>query len=859
MTTALALRPLSLPVEAPRAPPDAEARANLAAEAHRKTGRVPPALVADHVVAITAGGDWPVRLAALEALLRRVKAAREGGDAWCIERRPRGKQPYGLYRVSVGGKKAYRVFLEAPRSLAGACECPDFLRNSLGVCKHLWWLLESCFDAAGRPAPGAASAPALSWNPVRPLTGPGDWMERVSCSGAALPARLAAHFVRRGTGLVLRPATLAALPERRALVRLLLAWSSEAGSGEVRASPALAALLAREADALDRTLTGRLEAKAVRRALGSLKRPLFPYQVEGVQRFLEAGRLLLADDMGLGKTAQSIAACHVLHRAGRVKKGLVIVPASLKSQWQREWTGFTDAPLTVVDGTPEQRRALYRGLEDGFLVLNYEQVLKDLPELVRLDPELVVLDEAQRIKNWAAKTSVYVKQLKPRWRLVLTGTPLENRLDELASLMEWVDDLALEPKWRLADWHAKRADGSKEIVGARNLDTLRARLAPASLRRIRKEVLAQLPPRTDTAVPVPLTAEQRAAHADFDLPIAQLMRIGARRPLTQPEFLKLMSCFTQQRVICNGLAQRNFDEVWPMLEKGARPSESTLEGLFAPKLTELRELISTLALTQGRKVVVFSAWRRMLRLAEWAVSDLLGSQGLRAVFFTGEESQKRRTQNVIDFHDDEKTAVFFATDAGGVGLNLQRAASACIHLDLPWNPAVLEQRSGRIYRLGQTRPVDIYTLVGVGGIEERIAGVLGGKKALFNGLFDGSSDEVTFEQGGSFLKRLAVLTDQVVLPALPDADADAGPAAEDAELEPKEPESGAAHALAPAPAPQGAPQAPAAAAELLQGITVQRLADGRLVLEAKPESAEVLASMFEGMASLLRQLPAPRA
>src|SRR5262249_5473760 len=157
-------------------------------------------------------------------------------------------------------------------------------------------------------------------------------------------------------------------------------------------------------------------------------------------------------------------------------------------------------------------------------------------------------------------------------------------------------------------------------------------------------------------------------------------------------------------------------------------SEAALRGLFTPKLSELRDLIENLVLTQGRKVVVFSQWKRMLRLAEWATRDLLAGGGLRAKYFTGDESQSRRTQNVVDFHDDPSTRVLFATDAGGVGLNLQRAASACIHLDLPWNPAVLEQRSGRIHRLGQTSPVEIYALVSSTGLESRIESIVADKK-----------------------------------------------------------------------------------------------------------------------------------
>ena len=234
-----------------------------------------------------------------------------------------------------------------------------------------------------------------------------------------------------------------------------------------------------------------------------------------------------------------------------------------------------------------------------------------------------MLDEAQRIKNWATKTALSVKQLDPPYRLVLTGTPMENRIDELASIVEWVDDLALEPKWRLVPWHTTPVDGKTEIGGARNLDTLRHRLAGCMIRRIRKEVLTQLPARTDTRIPIEMTPEQLEEHDALNMPIAQLLARAKRRPLTQAEFLKLMVLLTTQRIIANGLAQLRFEEIWPDLSRIERPSEATLKGLSCPKLLELRELLGQLAVDQGRKVVVFSQWRRMLRLAHWATRDVL--------------------------------------------------------------------------------------------------------------------------------------------------------------------------------------------------------------------------------------------
>jgi len=472
-----------------------------------------------------------------------------------------------------------------------------------------------------------------------------------------------------------------------------------------------------------------------------------------------------------------------------------------------------------------------------------------------------VLDEAQRIKNWATKTALTVKRLEPPFRLVLTGTPMENRIDELASIVEWVDDLALEPKWRLVPWHTTPVDGKAEIGGARNLDTLRSRLAGCMIRRIRKEVLSQLPERTDTRIPIEMTPEQLEEHDALNMPIAQLLARSKRRPLAQAEFLRLMMLLTTQRIIANGLAQLRFEEIWPDLSRLERPTESTLRGLSCPKLLELRELIGQIALDQERKVVVFSQWRRMLRLAHWATRDVLARDNVRAAFFTGEEGQKRRPQNIVEFHDDPACRVLFATDAGGVGLNLQRAASACINIELPWNPAVLEQRIGRIYRLGQNRPIDVYSLVSEPGIESRISDLVGTKQALFVGLFDGTSDEVAFERSGSFLSRI----ERIVAPALEHAPARG--------VEGAEPEDGPAEreidaivaagdesrdARVPgAPEPAPAPSA-GDVQKLFSRLTVQRTVDGGLLIEAPPETASTLAALFAGMAQLLQAVaPGP--
>ena len=639
--------------------------------------------------------------------------------------------------------RPYRTLLETLDPLRGSCDCPDFRRGSLGLCKHLIAVLEDLagkrrqFRAALAAGAERVPRPRLTWDPVRPLVGEGDWLARLRLvHEGGKPAR--SVTVQRARKWFARDAEEGSVPKRTfsddprrrlTMVEELLPLARVARAGARSNEPAVRALLLEERARLRRIVADRASAGALKRTLRSLERPLYPYQVEGVEHFLAEGTLLLGDDMGLGKTAQAIAACHALWRTRKVRRGLVIVPASLKPQWEREWALFTDAPVDVVEGPPQARAATWSARREGFLLANYEQVLRDLELIMAFEPDIVVLDEAQRIKNWATKTARSVKQLKPSYRLVLTGTPMENRLEELASIMDWVDDHALEPKWRLVPFHSTFADGSTEVIGAQHLDTLRSRLAGSFLRRRRPEVLKQLPPRTDTIVPVELTDAQRAQHDDLRLPIISLIRTAKRRPLRQAEFLRLMMLLTTLRIISNGIGQLEFTEVWPGISKVADPDEALLEGLSTPKLLELREILARIAVEQDRKVVVFSQWRRMLKLAHWAVDGMLSRHGLRGVFFTGKEGAKRRTNNLVDFHDDPATRVLFATDVGGVGLKLQRAATCCVNLELPWNPAVLEQRVGRIYRLGQKRPIDVKAWIrdlhekrfGTGGGERRAA------------------------------------------------------------------------------------------------------------------------------------------
>src|SRR5947199_2200328 len=191
-----------------------------------------------------------------------------------------------------------------------------------------------------------------------------------------------------------------------------------------------------------------------------LKVPLYPYQLRGVLFAAHRGRTILGDDMGLGKTVQTLAAAELMARERGIERVLVVAPASVKYQWQSEIEKFTDRPVQLIDGGTQARKELY-AQPTFYRLINYELVLKDLDALNAWKPDLIVLDEAQRIKNWESKISRAVKKLKSPFCIVLTGTPLENKLEELSSIVQFVDDRQLGPALQFLSDHRLLAQNGK--------------------------------------------------------------------------------------------------------------------------------------------------------------------------------------------------------------------------------------------------------------------------------------------------------------------------------------------------------------------------------------------------------------
>lgn len=422
--------------------------------------------------------------------------------------------------------------------------------------------------------------------------------------------------------------------------------------------------------------------------------------------------------MGLGKTLQAIAASEILAQGLGVEKVLILCPASLKHQWQQEIERFTTRPVQVIQGSWPQRQRQYQDAR-FFTIVNYELVHSDRAAMAAWAPDLIIVDEAQRIKNWRTQLARAVKQLSSPYAIVLTGTPLENRLEELHSIVEFIDRHHLGPLFRLLDRHQIVDEGGK-IVGYKNLQQLGESLRTIMIRRKREEVLPQLPQRVEKHCFVPLTEAQRAIHADHQEIVARLVHKWRRHHfLTEEDKQRLMRALQAMRMVCDSTYLLD-----PKTQHGKKVEEIE---------AQLRDVLEEPAV----KVVVFSQWLRMMEL----IIARLKANGWKHAFLHGGLPSARRGACLQTFQDDPACRVLLCTEVGGVGLNLQQAA-VVINVDLPWNPAILEQRISRVHRMGQLRAVRVIHFIAEGGIEQGILDLLKFKRSMFSGVLDRGDDEV---------------------------------------------------------------------------------------------------------------------
>ena len=640
-------------------------------------------------------------------------------------------------------KNSYRVRIRGQTLGENTCTCPDFATNTLGTCKHIEFTLAKL--GRGRSTAAMLRAGHLpDYSEV--LLHYGRRREvRFRPGGECSPelARLAARFFDDEGRL-----------REDSILRFdQFLQQARAFDAELLCGDDVLAYLAEVRDASERQrIVGEAFPRGVRSAALNklLKVPLYEYQREGALFAAKAGRCLIGDEMGLGKTIQAIAAAEIMARRLGVERVLVICPTSLKYQWRREIEKFTSRPAEVIEGLRPQRERGFASTEPFFKIMNYDTVYLDLDLIEKWSPDLVVLDEAQRIKNWSTRVARSVKRIQSPYAIVLTGTPLENRLEELISIVQFVDRYRLGPTYRLMNKHQVSDDAGK-VTGYRDLDQIGETLKPVLLRRQKDQVLDQLPERIDSTVFVPMTSHQMKHHQENHTLVGDVVRRWRRLGfLTEADKRRLMIGLQNMRMAC---------------DSSYLLDHATDHGF---KADEAATLLSEILERHGTKVVVFSQWLRMHELLE----RRLKARRWDYVLFHGGVPGKKRGELIERFRDDPKCPLFLATDAGGVGLNLQ-FASVVFNLDMPWNPAVLEQRVGRVHRLGQSEPVRVVNFVARGTIEEMMLSVLQFKKSLFAGVLDGANPNIDF--GGTklskFMQSVEAVTTSMPAPA-PTVDAD---------------------------------------------------------------------------------------
>jgi hypothetical protein len=630
--------------------------------------------------------------------------------------------PWADYTVTNAlSGKTYRIALRGMEPGQSYCSCPDFRTNTLGTCKHVMAVLKKVQRRFSPQALRKAYAPQQLALHLRYVGGPALWLQR--------PRKLSDAAAKLFAPIADRP-----IDDMHDLLKRL-AKAQQLGQDVMVYPDAEEFIQQRLSQDRMRDVTAAIRRDPhnhpLRKTLLGL--PLLPYQLDGVAFAAGAGRAILADDMGLGKTIQGIGTAELLAREAGIRRVLVVCPASLKSQWRAEIERCCGRSVQIVGGPVAERAGQYDN-DCFYTICNYEQVLRDILAVERVGWDLIILDEGQRIKNWEAKTSRTIKGLRSRFALVLSGTPLENRLDELYSVVQFIDDCRLGPGFRFFNRH-RVTDEKGKVLGYKNLSQLRETLKPILLRRTRDSVRLDLPPRTIEFVRIAPSDEQLALHDAHMRVVATIVR---KKFISEMDLLRLQKAL----LMCRMAADSTF-----LVDKQA-PGYST-------KLARLDELLEQLFDEQQRKVIVFSEWTTMLDLIE----PLLAKRKLDFARLDGSVPQKQRAELVHRFQTSADCRLFLTSNAGSTGLNLQ-AADTVINVDLPWNPAVLEQRIARAHRMGQKRPVQAFVLVTEQTLEENLLGTIAAKKDLALAALDAESevDEVELASGMLELKgRLEVL------------------------------------------------------------------------------------------------------
>lgn len=475
----------------------------------------------------------------------------------------------------------------------------------------------------------------------------------------------------------------------------------------------------------------------------SVKADLYTYQKEGIAFAACKKGAIIADEMGLGKTIQAIGIALQKKELFGFSKVLVVCPASLKSQWKNEIEKFSQESAVLIQGNPEERALLYKEAKEMFQIINYETVLRDQEVIREASFDFLILDEAQRVKNFATKTAAGVKKIQAKHTLIITGTPIENKLVDLFSLVAIIDENILGPLWEFSYQHCLfDSYKTNKINGYFNLQELKEKLKEIILRREKRHVLDQLPNVQQHDIRVGMTSLQADYHASYASGISQIVH---KKFLTPYDMKMLQMLLSNMRMVC--------DSTYLI-------DDSTNE---SPKLDELKYiLLEKLDVkNSSKKIIIFSEWVKVHKL----IGVMLRENNIGFAELNGRVPVHKRGELIKRFETNDSCKVFLSTEAGGAGLNLQ-VADTLINFELPWNPAKKNQRIGRIDRLGQkSNHLTIFNFITTNSIEERISLGLLVKQSLFDGVLnsDSQTNFVDFSEKGrsQFMEQITAMVENI--------------------------------------------------------------------------------------------------
>jgi SNF2 family DNA or RNA helicase len=440
-----------------------------------------------------------------------------------------------------------------------------------------------------------------------------------------------------------------------------------------------------------------------------IKATLRSYQREGVN-WLERLRSMylngvLADDMGLGKTLQAIVALSQ-HAKTSKATSLIVCPTSLLYNWKEEFHKFNPTLKTIViDGVPSHRKKMIE-LVDAYdvVITSYTLLQKDIESYRPINFSYAILDEAQHIKNRGTRNARSVKMIQADHRLILSGTPIENSLDELWSLFDFLMPGFLSTYDRFMEKYIRVVGEEQQ----QNLEYLRKKVAPFIMRRMKSDVLDDLPPVSELVYHCQLSEVQQQLYRSYAQSARdELVKLVEKEGFDRVQ-IHVLATLTRLKQICCHPAI--------FAKEKAEPGDSA-------KYDMLLDLLQTLV-EGGHKTVIFSQYTRMLHI----MREDFEQMGIKYAYLDG--SSKNRLEVVNQFNEDKSISVFLVSlKAGGTGLNLV-GADTVIHYDMWWNPAVESQATDRVHRMGQKNSVSAYKLITLGTIEEKIAEMQKRKKGL---------------------------------------------------------------------------------------------------------------------------------